>query len=293
MTASDQHPPDDELVSAVLDGEAGDDERARVEGDPVLRARLEELRSVRRAVAAAPPPPDPVARERALAAALQGWTEAADVPTAKPVPVPAPPAPIPLVGRRRSRAWIGAAAVAAVALGLVGGLVATRSDRSGSDSTDTGAAIAEADTGAEPDEAASDQTLAAATTEAAGGGTAGGADAATTTAGGATGAGGATTTAAAPAFGGASPPHFGEISSADELRAILSTTERSSGGSVAGPSPSTTPAASGCSLPGYEFVATATWQGVSAVVLVSDAPPAVAVVVRADGCQRLAEVALS
>lgn len=41
----------DELVSAVLDGEADPDERARVEADPDLRRRLEELRSVRDLVA--------------------------------------------------------------------------------------------------------------------------------------------------------------------------------------------------------------------------------------------------
>jgi hypothetical protein len=291
MTVSDSHPPDDELVSAVLDGEAGEDERARVEGDPVLRARLEELGSVRRAVAAPPPPPDPAARERAVAAALESWA-AADARPAGAVPAPAPPAPIPLAARRRTHVWIASVAAAVVvALGVAGGLVATRSDGSGGDSTDTGAALAEADTEAEPDDAATDQTLAAATTLA-GGGTAGGADAPTTTAGG-SGAGGATTTAAAPAFGGASPPHFGEVSSADELRAILSTTERTSGGSVGPPSPSTSADASGCALPGYVFVATATWQGVPAVVLVSDGPPAVAAVLRGEGCQPLAEVPLT
>src|SRR4051794_26329961 len=44
--------PDDELVSAVLDGEATADERARVAADPVLSARLERFDEVRRRVAA-------------------------------------------------------------------------------------------------------------------------------------------------------------------------------------------------------------------------------------------------
>ena len=43
---------DDELVSAVLDGEASDTEVARVDADPVLAARLIELRSARDSIAA-------------------------------------------------------------------------------------------------------------------------------------------------------------------------------------------------------------------------------------------------
>lgn len=62
-------PPDDEIVSAVLDGEATADERARVEADPAARGRRAELADIRRQVAASVPVPGE-ARERALAAAL-------------------------------------------------------------------------------------------------------------------------------------------------------------------------------------------------------------------------------
>ena len=44
--------PDDEVVNAVLDGEATAADAARVAADPALAARLEELRAVRRAVGA-------------------------------------------------------------------------------------------------------------------------------------------------------------------------------------------------------------------------------------------------
>jgi len=43
---------DDELVSAVLDGEATAEERARVAADPVLSARLAEFTAVAEAVGA-------------------------------------------------------------------------------------------------------------------------------------------------------------------------------------------------------------------------------------------------
>lgn len=61
-------------VHAVLDGEAGADERRRVASDPALLARLAEARAARDAVATAPPPPgdDVLAavRTRALDAAF-------------------------------------------------------------------------------------------------------------------------------------------------------------------------------------------------------------------------------
>jgi hypothetical protein len=61
--------PDDELVSAVLDGEATPEERARVAADPVLSARLAEFQAVHDAVAQPVAAPDAGARERAIAAA--------------------------------------------------------------------------------------------------------------------------------------------------------------------------------------------------------------------------------
>jgi hypothetical protein len=61
--------PDDDLVSAVLDGEATPEERARVEGDPVLSARMAEFTAVRDAVAAPVAALPDARRERAIAAA--------------------------------------------------------------------------------------------------------------------------------------------------------------------------------------------------------------------------------
>jgi hypothetical protein len=66
----------DELVSAVLDGEADASERARVEADPVLRARLAELRAVRDQVAAEVPPLDAITATRLRLAALDATTDA-------------------------------------------------------------------------------------------------------------------------------------------------------------------------------------------------------------------------
>lgn len=106
------HDHDDELVSAVLDGESNDAERAVVAGDPRLQARLEELRGVAAAVAT------PVAapterREAAIAAAL-----------AAPV---APVAPVVDLGAaRQRRRWgivAGAAAAALVAIVALAALV--------------------------------------------------------------------------------------------------------------------------------------------------------------------------
>jgi hypothetical protein len=73
MTDLDPLLPDDELVSAVLDGEATAEEVARVEADPVLSARLETFRQLSARVAA-PPAPGPAAeaRDELLATAVGG-----------------------------------------------------------------------------------------------------------------------------------------------------------------------------------------------------------------------------
>jgi hypothetical protein len=68
---SDVEPrPDDELVSAYLDGEATPDERAVVEARPDLLAKLNQFRSVAGQVADVEPP-DPARRAAAVDAALQ------------------------------------------------------------------------------------------------------------------------------------------------------------------------------------------------------------------------------
>src|SRR5262245_30967997 len=98
--------PRDELASAYLDGEATPDERAAVERDATLLARVEELRAVRR-VLAAPVPPRPAADvDAAVAAAL------AATPSAVPG-APEPSAPTPLAPRSRRHGRIGLAALGA------------------------------------------------------------------------------------------------------------------------------------------------------------------------------------
>ncbi|MFP3906084.1 MAG: hypothetical protein ACLFWR_03580 [Acidimicrobiales bacterium] len=62
--------PDDEIVSAVLDGEATDDERARVASDPELARRLTELRGVSTAVAEPVAPLDELTAHRLVDRAI-------------------------------------------------------------------------------------------------------------------------------------------------------------------------------------------------------------------------------
>lgn len=105
---TDDRLPDDELVSAYLDGEVGDDERRRVESDPVLRARARELRAAAEAVASPVTTLDEVTARRLVDAALAA---AAGEP-----PVGAAPT---ASRRRRPLAWAGAAAAVVVGLVLV------------------------------------------------------------------------------------------------------------------------------------------------------------------------------
>jgi len=62
--------PRDELASAYLDGEATSDERALVEADAPLLARVEELRAVRRTLATPVAARPDAAVDAAIAAAL-------------------------------------------------------------------------------------------------------------------------------------------------------------------------------------------------------------------------------
>jgi hypothetical protein len=67
-------PAEDELVSAVVDGEATEAERAAVEADPRLAARRRVFDSTR--VALTVEPIDPAARDRAIRAAVEDATSA-------------------------------------------------------------------------------------------------------------------------------------------------------------------------------------------------------------------------
>jgi len=62
---------DDEVVSAVLDGEATPEERARVDGDAVLARRLAQFRSVSDVVGGPVSPVDAATRDESIDRALQ------------------------------------------------------------------------------------------------------------------------------------------------------------------------------------------------------------------------------
>ena len=106
---TDPHELDD-LASAHLDGATTAEEAARVAADPALRARVEELRAVRDALAHVPPV-DAGVRDQAIATALSALDED-DVPVAPVAPV------TELAPRRRglSRRMVRAVSAAAVVL---------------------------------------------------------------------------------------------------------------------------------------------------------------------------------
>lgn len=123
--------PDDELVSAYLDGEVDVGERARVEGDPALLARSEELAAVRAALSAPVEAPPPGEVDRAIAAAVAAAAVAA--PTGRDE----------LARRREERrrsvpAWLS---VAAVVLALLVGVPLLAGIGGGGDTDDETAAV--------------------------------------------------------------------------------------------------------------------------------------------------------
>ena len=130
--------PDDELVSAHLDGEATPTEDARVRAEAPLRLRHDEFTEMRNQVAQTVKVPES-AREDAIAAALRVFDD-------EIVPDLAPSAPMPNdisaqrarknAGRQRGPAsWLAAAA--AVAVVLFGAGVMIRATRSTQNATDT------------------------------------------------------------------------------------------------------------------------------------------------------------
>jgi len=129
--------PDDEVVSAVLDGEATDEEVARVRADAGLTARLDELRAARDAIAAPVTGPSPADRDAAIAAAM---AEAA-------TPVRSV---VDLRDRRRRRALQVASIAAAllIVVGIVGAIAARSRNDSGTatSAAGTGTSIASEDT---------------------------------------------------------------------------------------------------------------------------------------------------
>jgi hypothetical protein len=263
----------DELASAYLDGEVTPDERAQVDADPDLVARVGELRAVRSALAAPPGQPDASTRERALAAArAEASARAAAGATMGTVAS---------IERRRSRralAVIGAVAAAVIAIALVA-VVATRPsshDRTSSASLDTrardaatsGGAATTASAAAAPSEA----VTAPPTTLAAG--------SATTIA-----SGGATASAAASASAGAQPPFLGVADDDDALRALVTGDK-----TAAASAQPVTPASNSCAVPSAALVGIVTWQGTMALVFVGNGS---ATVVDAADCRPLAVVPLT
>lgn len=118
-----------DLLSAYLDGQVTDEERARVVADPEALGAVADLRQVRAALARVDPPSD-AARERAIVAALH----VSDVTD---------PAPVVALRRRSPRVLTVAAAV--LTLAVLGAVVVVGSrDRGGGDGRIAGDAPMEA-----------------------------------------------------------------------------------------------------------------------------------------------------
>jgi negative regulator of sigma E activity len=143
----------DELLSAVLDGVATDEEIGRVRTDPELSAALEELRRVQQLLGSPPPAPTGVARDQMIEAALTAF----DMSFGSSTSTESTPSPVVDLAARRARRQrfvgvVGAAAVLLVAVVLGLGSIDGSSD---SDSSDSATASAD---GADSDQEAGDTT---------------------------------------------------------------------------------------------------------------------------------------
>ena len=125
MTDSPDLHLDDELLSAVLDGEADVEQSAHADACDACRTRLGALRDASVLVATPVPAADPGRRDASIAAALA----AADGDAGTVVP---------LRRRRTIPTWLGAAAAAVVAVGAIS-LVANRDGDDDTGSFDTAA----------------------------------------------------------------------------------------------------------------------------------------------------------
>lgn len=134
-------------VSALLDGTATDDERARVAADPALEQLVVDLRSIREPLRSVPVPA--AVREQMIAAALaefDGATDAATTPATGSTAATTARV-LRFEQRRRWYAVVSGAAAAAVAVLFVGALVVGGRD-SGDESVADEATTAKAVTGA-------------------------------------------------------------------------------------------------------------------------------------------------
>jgi len=263
---TDRH-PDDEALSAVLDGEGDEADRAHAEGCTPCQARMGELRAVSRAVGTAVAPPPAAAISAAVKAAM---AEASVRPSGRQLQAPrrAP--------RRRPFRWSAPpparlAAIAAIIVAVAGiaSLIAVTTSHNGTPKASSAASAL-----AHP--AATSPTTAAGAA----------------TAGAAASAGPATATAPA---AGAVPPDLGTQSDPAVLAAALHSLERQGLPGVAttilAPPACASPAASGAGLdPGSRalFDAPLRWKGQDAEVLIFALPTAgggqTAVVVAAGTC---------
>ena len=147
--------PDDDLVSAVLDGEATEEERARVTADPVLSARLAEFAAAAEKVAEPVAPRAEADRDRAIAAAVAERHRRDDV-----VVTLAP-------GRRRDNGRFLAVAAAVLIVLLAAAFILAKVDDGGGN--DTAASGGDADSGG-LESADTEDTVATAESAVAGGG---------------------------------------------------------------------------------------------------------------------------
>ncbi len=271
--------PRDELASAYVDGDATADERAIVEADAALLARVRELRAVRQMLAVPVPTRSPADVDAAIAAALAAD---ADVDDGPPAPAPTPLRPHP-AGRRGRLALAVLGAAAAVVVVVVAVAALRPSDGSGPSASKVASVGGQPETAASTD-GASDVSLApsnagaSAPTAASGG--------ATTTAGAPATSAAAATTAAAQGAPLSPPLNLGAIDDADSLRAALAAippTLRSAATSAEFDS--------SCTLPDAGIVAVAVWQGTPAFVFLDQAN--VATAVSQSTCAPLATVPLS
>ena len=135
MSTPDPH--DDEIISAVIDGDATPAERALVEGSPELTARAETFRAARAGLLV--PDDDEVdrGREERLATAMQAWPSDSAAPTDPGVMITdvTDLASAGSSGRRRLIARLGAVAAATVLLAI--GVVAVQSQNGPSNRTST------------------------------------------------------------------------------------------------------------------------------------------------------------
>ena len=131
-------PIDDELVSAVLDGEATPAERALVEGSVEGRARLAQFRAVAAAAETVAPLPPTVVDQ------LVGRALDAAAPVSAPAPVDLPRRRARRDGGELWRRWGTAVAAVAAVVIVVAGIVALGKTAGRSSSSDSASSAAEA-----------------------------------------------------------------------------------------------------------------------------------------------------